>query len=98
MLRCIGRPTDTGSNRREKTKQNQSIVEDNDDSDVSCPIFVDQPVNNELKELKVDAAEMCLVQLDGNDVNITVARGTSVFCAVTFNQMLHFMGVQCFTF
>ena len=45
-------------------------------------------MNNELKELKVDAAEMCLVQLDGNDVYITVARGTSVFCAVTFNQML----------
>ena len=48
------------------------MLEDYDDSDVSCPMFVDQPVNNELKELKgVDAAEMCLVQHDGNDALLT---------------------------
>ena len=72
LLRCIGRPTDTGSNTCEKTNQNQPILEDNDDSDVSCPMFVDQPVNNELMELKVGAAEMCLVQLGGNDVLLTL--------------------------
>ena len=51
--------------------QNQPILEDSDDSDVSCPIFVDKPVNNELKELKVDTAEMCLVQRYGNYVSLT---------------------------
>ena len=54
------------------TKQDQPKLESNDDSDVSCLMFVDQPVNNELKELKVDTAEMCLVQLGGNDVLLTL--------------------------
>ena len=35
-------------------------------------MFVDQPVNNELMEIKVGAAEMCLVQLGGNDVLLTL--------------------------
>jgi hypothetical protein len=45
-------------------------------------MFVDQPANNELKELKVGVAEMCLVQLGGNDVlqlhHCSENRGTSV--------------------
>ena len=61
------------------TREDQPKLENNDDSDVSCPMFVDQPVNNELMELKVGAAEMCFVQLGGNDVLLTLAAGPVFF-------------------
>jgi hypothetical protein len=35
-------------------------------------MFVDQPVNNEFMEIMAGAAEMCLVQLGGNDVLLTL--------------------------
>ena len=55
LQRCSDRPTDTESNMPKNTKQDQPKLESNDDSDISCPMFVDQPVNNELMELKVGA-------------------------------------------
>ena len=72
LQRCSDRPTDTENHRPKNTKQDQLKLENNDDSDVLGPMFVDQPVNNELMEVKVGAAEMCLVQLGGNDVLLTL--------------------------